>query len=118
MKVRNAEKRDIPEIILLLHQVLEVHAELRPDLFISGTTKYNADTLEKILKNPQTPVFVCVNEEDKVKGYAFCIFEQIPKSENLHQVKTLYINSLRLLSVTHIFCVLYENYCLTWTPSL
>lgn len=94
MKVRKAEKRDIPEIILLLHQVLEVHAELRPDLFISGTTKYNADALEKILENSQTPVFVCVNEEGEVKGYAFCIFEEFPKSENLHQIKTLYIDDI------------------------
>ena len=40
MKIRKAEKKDIPRILALLGQVLQIHAELRPDIFIPGTTKY------------------------------------------------------------------------------
>ena len=39
MKIRNAEERDIPRILQLLGQVLQIHAELRPDIFLPGTTK-------------------------------------------------------------------------------
>ena len=34
MKIRKAEKKDIPRILALLGQVLQIHAELRPDIFI------------------------------------------------------------------------------------
>ena len=40
MKIRKAEKKDIPRILVLLEQVLQIHAEIRPDIFIPGTTKY------------------------------------------------------------------------------
>lgn len=39
MKIRKAEKKDIPRILELLGQVLQIHAEIRPDIFIPGTTK-------------------------------------------------------------------------------
>ena len=39
--IRNAKEKDLDEIMLLLSQVLEVHAAIRPDIFISGTTKYS-----------------------------------------------------------------------------
>ena len=40
MKIRKAQIKDIGRIIELLSQVLELHAKLRPDIFVSGTTKY------------------------------------------------------------------------------
>ena len=40
MKIRKAEEKDIPRIMELLGQVLQIHAEIRPDVFIPGTTKY------------------------------------------------------------------------------
>lgn len=50
MKIRKAEKKDIPRILTLLGQVLQIHAEIRPDIFISGTTKYTSCELEEPLK--------------------------------------------------------------------
>ena len=32
MKIRKAEKKDIPRILALLGQVLQIHAEIRPDI--------------------------------------------------------------------------------------
>ena len=64
MNVRKAKKSDVPSLIRLLQQVLELHAKLRPDIFISGTTKYTREELEEILENPQTPVFVATVEND------------------------------------------------------
>ena len=34
MTIRKAENKDTAKVLALLHQVLEVHADLRPDLFI------------------------------------------------------------------------------------
>lgn len=47
LNIRKAEPRDIPRILELLLQVLEVHAAGRPDLFKSGTTKYSPRSLRK-----------------------------------------------------------------------
>ena len=40
MIIRKAEEKDIPRILELLGQVLQIHADIRPDIFIPGTTKY------------------------------------------------------------------------------
>ena len=39
MKIRKAEEKDIPRLLALLEQVLQIHAKIRPDIFIPGTTK-------------------------------------------------------------------------------
>ena len=43
MKIRNAEERDIPRILQLLGQVLQIHAELRPDIFLPHHISKNRD---------------------------------------------------------------------------
>ena len=43
MTIRKAEEKDILRIIELLGQVLQIHADIRPDIFIPGTTKYTND---------------------------------------------------------------------------
>ena len=48
MKIRKAEKKDIPRILALLGQVLQIHAEIRPDIFILGTTKYTPCELTEL----------------------------------------------------------------------
>ena len=50
MEIRRAKKEDIARLSDLLSQVLEIHAKLRPDLFMSGTTKYNQEQLEEMIK--------------------------------------------------------------------
>ena len=40
MNIRKASTKDIPRIKELLQQVLEIHANIRPDIFIPGTAKY------------------------------------------------------------------------------
>ena len=43
--IRKAEEKDIPRMMELLGQVLQIHADIRPDIFIPGTTKYSTDEL-------------------------------------------------------------------------
>ena len=44
MRIRRAEEKDIPRLHELLGQVLQIHADIRPDIFIPGTTKYTDET--------------------------------------------------------------------------
>ena len=91
--VRRAQERDMDKILTLLGEVLELHAGIRPDLFVPGTTKYTREELLKIISDDETPVFVADNGGD-VAGYAFCVIKQPPFSTNMTQVKTLYIDDL------------------------
>ena len=34
MNIRRAQEKDIPRLIELLEQVLQIHADIRPDIFI------------------------------------------------------------------------------------
>ena len=38
MNIRRANEKDIPRLVELLEQVLQIHADIRPDIFIPGTT--------------------------------------------------------------------------------
>ena len=51
MKIRKAEEKDIPRLLALLEQVLQIHAKIRPDIFIPGTTKYTICAAEPIGPN-------------------------------------------------------------------
>lgn len=92
--IRKAENKDIKDVLRLLVQVNDVHAEVRPDLFIKGHTKYTATELEDIFADPATPVFVDVNEEGRVLGYCFCVLQDNTSSRHLQRIKTLYIDDL------------------------
>ena len=76
--IRKAEERDIPRIIELLGQVLQIHADIRPDVFSPGTTKYTVDELKELLKNKENPIYVAVNKADVCVGYAFCQLREQP----------------------------------------
>ena len=94
MIIRKAEEKDIPRIIELLGQVLQIHADIRPDIFIPGTTKYTADELTELLKNEKNPIYVAANEADICVGYAFCQLQEQPFSNNMVPFKSLFIDDL------------------------
>ena len=94
MKIRKAEKKDIPRIIDLLGQVLQIHAEIRPDIFIPGTTKYTLCELTELLKQENKPVYVAVDEDDLCMGYAFCQLREQPFSTNMVPFKSLFVDDL------------------------
>ena len=63
ISVRKAQDKDIKRVTELLAQVLELHADLRPDLFIHGTVKYTENQLSDIFADEKTPVFVAVDDK-------------------------------------------------------
>lgn len=94
IEIRRAEARDIDKVSVLLNEVLELHVKLRPDIFISGTTKYTKKELEDIFADSNTPVFVATDDSGEVVGHAFCIFRHQPFSTNMHDFRTLFIDDI------------------------
>lgn len=93
MKIRRAETKDVNRVIALLSQVLETHAQIRPDLFIPGTTKYTPEELEAIFANDATPVYVAVDEKDEAIAHLFTQLEDID-CNNMYPVKKMYLDDL------------------------
>ncbi|MDY3828641.1 MAG: GNAT family N-acetyltransferase [Clostridium sp.] len=94
MNIRKAHEKDIPRLIELLQQVLKIHAKIRPDVFISGTTKYTNDELIQMIKDDTNPIYVAVDESDLCLGYAFCQLREQPFSNNMIPFKSLFIDDL------------------------
>lgn len=93
MVIRRAKTEDINEINGLLHQVLMVHHNKRPDIFKKNTKKYTDEQLISIIKDDNTPIFV-LEIDGRVRGYAFCVIIQHKEDNILTDIKTLYIDDL------------------------
>lgn len=93
LTIRRALASDIERIGELLYQVHKVHSDARPDLFKAGAKKYTNEQLSAILKDEAKLVFVATRDGN-VCGYAFCIAMDNGGSENMCNVKTLYIDDL------------------------
>ena len=94
MEIKRADSRHLSGLNSLLLQVLTVHHNGRPDLFKGNTRKYTDEQLIEMLKDDDKPIFVAVDENEKVLGYAFCKFIQHLNDNILTDIKTLYIDDL------------------------
>ncbi|MBQ6926494.1 MAG: GNAT family N-acetyltransferase [Kiritimatiellae bacterium] len=94
MNIRRARSSDMPRLLELLRQVNNVHADGRPDLFKHDRTKYTADELETLVTDDAKPIFVSVDDNGLVLGYAFCRFEVEKGDGNLVPGKDLYIDDI------------------------
>ena len=97
MNIRRAEEKDTNKILDLLSQVLELHAAIRPDTFIPGTTKYSREELKSMFCDEQRRIYVAADEKDSVLGYAFCEIRHQPPRDNMVQFRSLYIDDLCVL---------------------
>lgn len=93
MEIRIATERDIPGMLELLLQVGQVHHEIRPDIFPTGTQKYDQAALRELLKDSTRPIFVAM-EGDFVAGYCFCVHKDYSGTGVSTRRKELYIDDL------------------------
>ena len=93
MQIRRADKKDINDINNLLRQVLNVHHEIRSDIFKPNAKKYTDEELIDIINDDTKPIFVAISDE-KVVGYAFCVSIRHIDNNILTDIKTLYIDDL------------------------
>lgn len=94
MEIRRAQEKDMEDINRLLLQVCLVHHKGRPDLFKYGAKKYTDQQLKDLIADDSRPIFVAADENGRVLGYAFCVFQQYPDNNILTDIKTLYIDDL------------------------
>lgn len=110
-EIRRARECDMKDINRLLVQVNMVHHQGRPDLFRAGKKKYTDEQLRKLIHDDSRPIFVAVDEQERVLGYAFCIFQQHLDDNILTDIRTLYIDDLcvdETIRGQHIGKSLYE----------
>ena len=93
MEILPAEKRHIPGMLRLLHQVGDVHRQIRPDIFRPGALKYDEAALTQLLTDESRPIFIA-EEAGQVLGYCFCVHKDICGSGVLTDRKELYIDDL------------------------
>ena len=74
--------------------MLQIHADIRPDIFIPGTTKYTNEELAKMIKDDTKPIYVAADDDDVCMGYAFCQIRQKPFSNNMVPFTSLFIDDL------------------------
>lgn len=85
--------QDMSDINQLLRQVLTVHHNGRPDLFKGDVKKYTDEELADLIDDDSKPIFVA-EDDGRVLGYAFCVFQQNVNNNILTDIKTLYIDDL------------------------
>ena len=110
-EIRRARECDMKDINRLLVQVNMVHHQGRPDLFRAGKKKYTDEQLRELIHDDSRPIFVAVDDQERVLGYAFCIFQQHLDDNILTDILTLYIDDLcvdETIRGQHIGKSLYE----------
>lgn len=128
MQIDYANKQDIPELLRLLRQVLEVHASARPDIFKPGSTKYTPQDLEELIDKPSQVILVVRDtkgaavgtkgpavgtEGDTVPllGYAICEIQETHGVSNMQDARVFYLDDLCVDEVArgkHVGSALYE----------
>ncbi len=93
MIIRRAKAGDEKRVLELLIQVDNVHADIRPDLFIHNSTKYNEASLKEIFGDETRPIFVYLNDDGELCGYAFCVMQEMD-GNNLVAHKSIYIDDI------------------------
>ena len=94
MTIRIAQEKDLEDIKNLLFQVNNVHADGRPDIFVHNAKKYTDKEILDQLHDETKIIFAYTDEDDKLIGYAFCQINLHQNMNNLHPIKTLYIDDL------------------------
>ncbi len=93
MEISRAKESDKEKVLELLNQVLEIHHQIRPDIFMPGKTKYTEEMLLDMFKDDNNPIYVA-REDGTVLGYAFCELMEVPFSTTMVPHKSLFIDDL------------------------
>jgi ribosomal protein S18 acetylase RimI-like enzyme len=99
IKIRKAERRDIPGILKLLDSIRELHHKGRPDVFKDNGTKYTEEQLIEKINDPNEGIFVAYDGENFL-GYVCTVIRDTKDHNILVDKKVLYIDDLCVLEET------------------
>lgn len=91
--IRKAVQADIPALLRLLKYIAALHHAGRPDIFRSGSSKYDETALADILQDEKKPVFVAASGS-QILGYVFCVHREWHGDPMLQDRTALYIDDL------------------------
>lgn len=63
-EIRTAKEKDCPKMLELLEYICNLHSGIRPDLFKAGKSKYDGESLKKLLTDENRITFVAADEND------------------------------------------------------
>ena len=95
-EIRIAKEKDCPKLLELLEYICNLHSGIRPDLFKAGKSKYDSESLAKLLADENRITFVAADENDEVLGYIFCILIDHSVDSARCPNKELYIDACAL----------------------
>ena len=113
MDICRAEKKHIPGMLRLLHQVGQIHHRGRPDLFRSDALKYDETQLESLLQDESSPIFVA-EQNGQVLGYGFCKIKKCSGHPVFTDYRELYIDDICVdegCRGQHIGTAIYREIC-------
>ncbi|MGI6715574.1 MAG: GNAT family N-acetyltransferase [Eubacteriales bacterium] len=99
IKIRKAERRDIPGILKLLDSIRELHHKGRPDVFKDNGTKYTEEQLIEKINDLNEGIFVAYDGENFL-GYVCTVIRDTKDHNILVDKKVLYIDDLCVLEET------------------
>ena len=94
MKIKEATKEDIEQIISLLQQVSELHYISRPDIFKRKSKNDIKEYIIEILENNEKKIIVATDETIKIYGILIYKVKEVKCHVNLKTSKILWIEEL------------------------
>jgi ribosomal protein S18 acetylase RimI-like enzyme len=79
---------------------------------MSGGTKYTDGELLDIIADDERPIFVAVDDDGEVLGYAFCMYEDYAGDTVRTPIRTLYVDDICVDGAArgrHVGTALYEH---------
>lgn len=94
MKIREATKEDIEQIIFLLQQISELHYISRPDIFKRKSKNDLKEYAIENLENNEKKTIVATDEKLRINGILICKVKEVKCHNNLKSSRILWIEEL------------------------
>ena len=93
MIIGSAKKEQAEQIARLLGYICEFHAKGRPDIFVPGSAKYDAESVCRLIDDPGVTVITAA-EGGAVLGYLIAKVTFTGTDPHIKRMKTFYIDDL------------------------
>ncbi len=93
IRIRRAVPGDAARLVGMLRKIAEYHRRGRPDVFVSGSSKYDIPSVREKIESGREIILVAAGEDDVPVGYAMAVIK-VPESPHLIKRKIFYLDDL------------------------